>query len=409
MRISDFSRKLPDVTTVSPSARPLTDLDGPGEPFAGLDGAAGEGPLPRLDEDDRPAFVVLDGLLGDDEGPALPARRGRPLDVHPRLQPSSGVGDLDAAFDRPGRGVDDVADEDEPAAELLAGIGVGLQDDLASRLGGAEVLLLDVEAGPERRRVGQTEEARAELDGVAGDDRAFENGAREGRPDGEQGHGHGLGVEGLDLGGRDAQKLQAFAGPGEDGPGRPLLRRIAGVPPGPGGRLDVLRLHGQEIRAVDLGQELALADTVALDASTRSSRPGVRAVRLTRRRAFHSSSPAAVTRRATRRIVTTSVLMSAAATASGVSVTDVGAAASGTGGFGRRAGLGGALGAAAGDEDEGRQGGPEDDRAIVFMRFSISPRIRRRPRGRPGRGCKEAGRAGVRPGPGRRSGEGRGG
>src|SRR5665647_801727 len=120
----------------------LADLDGPGKPFAGLDDAAGEGPLPGLDEDDRPAFVVLNGLLGNDQGPALPAGGGRPLDIHPCLQPSSGAGDLDPAFDRPGRLVDDVADEDEPAAELLSGIGVRPQDDLAARFGGAEVLSL---------------------------------------------------------------------------------------------------------------------------------------------------------------------------------------------------------------------------------------------------------------------------
>src|SRR5512140_1002280 len=184
-----------------PLREALDDLDRAGEPFPGFHGPANEDPLPCLDENDGPAFVILDRLLGDDQSPALPAGRGRALDVHSRFQPAAGARDLDAAFDRAGRRVDDVADEDEPAMELLAGIGVRFQDDFAARFGGAEVLLHDVETGPERRRVDQAEEAGAELDGVARDDRALQDRAGERRPDGEQRHGHGLSVEGLDLGG----------------------------------------------------------------------------------------------------------------------------------------------------------------------------------------------------------------
>ena len=334
---------------------------------------------------DRPSSSWTDSS-GTTRARRSPPARGRPLDVHPRLQTSSGVGDLDAAFDRPGRGVDDVGDEDEPAAELFAGISVDLQDDLAARLGGTKVLLLDVEAGPERRRVGQAKEARAELDGVAGDDPAFENGARERRPDGEQRHGHGLAVEGLDLGGRKAQKLQAFAGPGEDGPGRPLLRRVAGVPLGPGGRLDVFRLHAQEIRAVDLGQKLALADAVALDrehAFEPSRRPGREideAAGVPLELARGRDPPGHETHRHDLRL-------------------DVGrrdglgrqrhgcrGRCFGDGGLGRAAGLGGALGAAAGDENEGRQGGPDDhagDRFhAILHQFADSPATSRSARAR---------------------------
>src|SRR5512136_56894 len=123
------------------------DLDDAVEPFAELDRPPGEGPLPRLDEDDGPAFVVLDRLLGDGQRAPLPARPNGGFDVHARLQPSAGIGELDAAFDGPRRGIHDVADKGQAAAEVLARIGLGPQEDLIPRLEGPEVLFLDMQAG----------------------------------------------------------------------------------------------------------------------------------------------------------------------------------------------------------------------------------------------------------------------
>ena len=253
------------MTTISPSVRPLRISTYPANGSPATTSRRVKVLSPVLTKTTGSSLVVLDRGFGHGDGGPFARGRDRRVDVHPRLELAGRIGDLDPALDRPGRGFDDVADEGEPAAELLAGIGLGLQHDVGPRLHRGEVLLLDVEAGPERRRVGQPEEARSELDGVAGDDPAFEDGAGKRRPHGEQRLGHGLGVEGLDLGGRDAQKHEAFPGPGQEGPGRSFLARLAGQAPGPGRRLDVFGLNGQVVRAVDLGQELAFADAVALD------------------------------------------------------------------------------------------------------------------------------------------------
>src|SRR5512136_694473 len=157
----------------------LEDLNDAVEPLAELDRAPGEGPLSRLDEDDGLASVVLDRLLGEGERAAIPTRPDRGFDVHARLQPSAGVGHLDAALDGPRRGVHDVADKGQAAAELLSRIGLGLQDDLIPGLEGPEVFFLDMQAGPERRRISQPEEAGPEIDRVARDHIALDDGPAE--------------------------------------------------------------------------------------------------------------------------------------------------------------------------------------------------------------------------------------
>ena len=217
----------------------LEDLDEAAGPLAGPDGPPGEGALSRADEDDGAAVVVLNGRSRDGQGSAVAGRGDGRLDEHAGLEAASGIGELDPPLDGPAGGVDGVADEGEPAAELLAGIGLDAQDDVGPDADMGQVPLLDMQAGPDRRRIGQPEQARAELHGVARDDAGIEDRPRKRGPDREQRPrraGSGQGVD-VDLG--KAQEPEPFPGPGEQGPGRGLLGRVAGPPGQAAGGLQI--------------------------------------------------------------------------------------------------------------------------------------------------------------------------
>ena len=82
------------------------------------------------DEDDGLVLEFLEGRLRDDQhGPVLGhAQNG--LDVHAGPESAGGIDDLDPPLDGPGLVVHDVAEKDQPAAELLPGIGLGMEEGL---------------------------------------------------------------------------------------------------------------------------------------------------------------------------------------------------------------------------------------------------------------------------------------
>jgi len=123
----DLSRKLPVVTTRSPTFRPWTISTRPflRPPVSTVRRRKRPGPV--WTKNDGLVLELLEGRLRDDHhGPVL-GHGQHGLDVHAGPEAAGRIGDLDPPLDGPGLVVHDVAEEDQPAVELLSGIGLGME------------------------------------------------------------------------------------------------------------------------------------------------------------------------------------------------------------------------------------------------------------------------------------------
>src|SRR6266581_868312 len=261
--LSESTRKLALVTTRSPAA------------------AVGEHHL-------APARVEH-GRPGDDQ--AL-AERDTQLDgaVHLRAQELVGrVRKLEADLRRARLCIQHRRDVGDARREALLGVGGERERGLLADLHERQLVLVDVAVDPDGREIGELVERHAGLHPLAGDRHLLDDDARDGRVDGERAPRLPALLELAHLLRREVPETEPLAaGARERSRGHPRLgERALPEPPLRLAREEVLALRGQELRAVEGEERIALADGL----------PGVVRVKLLDEAAHlerHLSEPALV-------------------------------------------------------------------------------------------------------------------